>query len=168
MRGHDWGDYEKAAEKSPFSLAVKVIIGLTVLCAFIGVISYTFGWIGEAADVTKKEFGPKALLLKYEWFKNASAELDKKQADIKVYEQRVVEQDKDYAGVLKKDWPRDARETRSQWQNEVAGVKASYNSLAAEYNAQMAKFNWRFANSGELPEGATVPLPRDYKPYVSQ
>lgn len=45
--------------------------------------------------------------------------------------------------------------------------KPSYNSLAADYNSQMAKFNWRFANKGDLPPGATDPLPREFKPYVS-
>jgi hypothetical protein len=28
------------------------------------------------------------------------------------------------------------------------------------------KFNWRFTNVGDMPPGATTPLPREYKPYV--
>ena len=55
----------------------------------------------------------------------------------------------------------------SLWRSEVAGVKASYNGLAAEYNAQMAKFNWQFCNVGDLPKGADVALPREFKPYVT-
>ena len=38
--------------------------------------------------------------------------------------------------------------------------------LAAEYNAQMAKFNWAFTNQGKLPAGATEVLPREFKPYT--
>ena len=62
-------------------------------------------------------------------------------------------------------WPREDREQFNLWEQEVAGIKASYNMLAADYNAQMAKFNWAFAERGKLPEGATDPLPREYKPY---
>lgn len=43
---------------------------------------------------------------------------------------------------------------------------ASYNSLAVEYNAAMAKINFSFTNIGELPKGASQPLPREYKPYI--
>jgi hypothetical protein len=46
------------------------------------------------------------------------------------------------------------------------GIKASYRTLAAEYNAAMAKFNYRFANAGDLPEGATEPLPREFATYA--
>ena len=54
------------------------------------------------------------------------------------------------------------------WHSEVAGIKASYNSLAAEYNSQMAKFNWQFCNAGTLPQGATEVLPREHKPYIAE
>jgi len=32
----------------------------------------------------------------------------------------------------------------------------------------MAKFNWAFANVGELPKGADRPLPREFKPYETK
>lgn len=60
-----------------------------------------------------------------------------------------------------------APSTCNRWSQEVAGIKASYNSLAAEYNSQMSKFNWQFAEKGKLPPGATDPLPREFKPYVT-
>ena len=60
------------------------------------------------------------------------------------------------------------REQMYVWMSEVAGIKANYNQLAAEYNANMAKFNWAFANKGQLPIGAEVPLPREFKPYTTQ
>lgn len=70
-----------------------------------------------------------------------------------------------YEGVKRLDWPKEDREQYNLWTSEVAGVRASYNALAAEYNSQMSKFNWRFTNAGQLPEGATETLPREYKPY---
>jgi hypothetical protein len=76
--------------------------------------------------------------------------------------------DKTYAKLERQKWPREDREQYNVWSSEVAGVKASYNSLAAEYNAAMAKFNWRFANAGDLPKGADKPLPREFKTYVNQ
>lgn len=125
-------------------------------------------YVQDAKDTAFKEFKPSELLKKYEWFKSASAQLDKKIADVKVYEARMQTIIDGYKGVARKDWARDDREQLSLWQSELAGVKASYNDLASEYNAQMAKFNWRFCNVGTLPQGATEPLPRDYKPYITQ
>lgn len=164
----NWNDYDKAAEKGPLAFAVKVVIGVFILAAVIGGLGYIFGWFGQAANVVQDEFGPKAMLEKYEWFKDAAAQLDKKQADIAVYEGRIKAMNETYKKLSRDKWPREDREQYNVWLSEIAGVKASYNSLAAEYNAQMAKFNWRFANAGELPKGADKPLPREYKPYVNQ
>ncbi len=160
-----WESYEAAADKGPVGCAIKGIIGIAIISAVIGIISYSFGWFSEGAKVIKEEFGPREALRKYEWFKDVAAQLDKKQADMQVYSSRLKSQDDAYVGTPRKDWPRDEREQRSVWEAEVSGVKASYNGLAAEYNAQMAKFNWRFAEAGSLPRGADVPLPREYKPY---
>jgi hypothetical protein len=164
----NWDDYERAADRGPLAFAVKAIAGLAVICALVGGIGYVFGWFGEAAKVAQDEFGPEAMLKKYEWFKDASAQLDKKRADITVYESRMTAMADGYKNLPRQNWPREDREQYNVWSSEVAGVKASYNQLAAEYNSQMAKFNWRFANAGELPKGADTPLPREYAPYVTQ
>lgn len=163
-----WDDYERAAERGPMALLVKVIIGLAIVGALVGGIGYVFGWFAETGQVVQDEFGPRAMLKKYEWFKDASANLDKKLADIKVYESRMTGMTESYQNATRAKWAREDREQYNVWSSEVAGVKASYNALAAAYNSQMAKFNWRFANRGELPPGATEPLPREYKPYVER
>lgn len=163
-----WKDYENAADKGPMPISLMVIGFVIVLSAVLGVVGYTFSWFGEAAQVAKQEFGPSAMLQKYSWFKTAAAELEKKQADIGVYGSRIKAMDGTYKDLARQKWPRDDREQYNVWVSEVAGVKASYNSLAAEYNAQMAKFNWSFANVGELPKGADTPLPREFKPYTVQ
>ena len=146
------------------TIAILVLIGLFALFT-IGEISR---YIRNLSDTAFEEFSPEALLEKYEWFKYASAQLDKKLADIKVYSGRVENMDKAYEGVPRNQWARTDLDDYNLWTSEVSGIKASYNSLAGDYNAQMAKFNYRFANVGELPKGATEPLPREYKPYVEK
>lgn len=71
-----------------------------------------------------------------------------------------------YAGVPRTDWPRADLEQYNLWSSEFAGVIASYNGLAAEYNAQMSKANWAFTNVGDLPDGASEPLPREFATYL--
>lgn len=161
----DIREFGREARWTVGSLFLKVLLPLILLFSVVG---YGLGWFSEAAQVAQEEFGARAMLQKYEWFKDASAQLDKKQADIRVYEQRMTQMKDDYAKLERHKWSREDREQFNIWSSEVAGVKASYNSLAAEYNSEMAKFNWRFANVGELPKGAEKPLPREYKPYITQ
>jgi len=163
----NWGSYERSAERGPGSLVLRFVVGVSLLVALVSTIGYVFGWFGEAATVAQKELGPSALLRKYEWFKDAAAQLDKKQADIKVYEKRVENMRKDYDGKPRSEWDRTDKEQLSVWESEKAGVVASYNSLVAEYNSQMSKVNWRFANAGDVPAGAS-PLPREYREYKDQ
>ena len=114
----------------------------------------------------KEEFGVKSLLKKYEWFKNASAQLDAKLASLKAYSARKKAMVESYKDTPRRDWAREDREQFNLWEIEMAGLKANYNNLAASYNSQMAKVNWRFANVGGLPEGASEPLPREYREYM--
>lgn len=140
-----------------------LMLGLAILMT-----SFGCRVASETVEVAHDQFGPKALLAKYEWFKNTAAALDKKVADIGVYESRLEALQQTYGATPRAKWSREDREQYNLWLSEEVGVKASYNQLAAEYNAQMAKFNWQFANSGTLPPGAEKPLPREYKPYLNQ
>ena len=128
----------------------------------VNVIGYVWSYADRAAEVVDKEIDPAVLLQKYMWFKDASAQLDKKVADIAVYDARFK---KANCGATA---DRVSREQCMVWDQEEAGIIASYNGLAAEYNSQMAKINWAFTNVGQLPRGATEPLPREYKPYQYQ
>lgn len=148
----------------------KIIALVAVLAILIPVmyVCNTAGWfVRNAVQTARAEFSPQELLRKYEWFKNASASLDKKRADVTVYQGRVEDMKEMYEGTARKDWDRTDKETYSQWTGEVAGVKASYNQLASEYNSQMAKFNWQFCNAGTLPKGATEVLPREFRTYIT-
>lgn len=124
----------------------------------------------EAAQVAQEELGPRALLRKYEFLKECHAQLDKKQADIKVYDARFANLKATYTDdkgkpIPRIKWAREDREQSNMWEAEYAGIVASYNDLAATYNAKMAEVNWRFTNIGDLPAGADEPLPRAYVPY---
>lgn len=125
------------------------------------------GWTGQARDIVRDDFGPRQQFLHYQWFKDASAVLDKRTADIKVYDARIQSLVNSYEGVPRSEWSREDREQWSIWLSELAGIKAAYNSLAAEYNANMAKVNWRYANVGQVPEGGQ-PLPREYRTYIEE
>ena len=149
-------------------IGLKFAFALIAFSAILSVVGYALGWFSEAGQVAQEQFGPRAALEKYEWFKDVAAQLEKKQADIAVYEGRLNELAKAYQNLPRQKWPREDREQYSTWSSEVAGIKASFNTLAAEYNAGMAKFNWSFANAGELPKGADKPLPREFKQYIAQ
>lgn len=155
-------------DNNPTKFILKFCLWVFLIGCFFGALSYFAGTLGDAGETVKKEFSVSAMLKKYEWFKEASAQLDKKVADVSVYESRVKNLEDSYKGKNRTEWLRSDAEQYNVWQSEVAGVRASYNLLAAEYNSNMAKFNYSFCNAGDLPRGATSPLPREYKPYITQ
>jgi hypothetical protein len=147
-----WDRYEKDLESGPkgaFTVVSKGIIWIAGLGLVIMLAGIPLGWFSETAQVAREEFGARATLVKYEWFKDASAELAKKKADIALYEDRLASFERDY-GKDHSKWPRDVREQANQARSEHVGVVASYNSLAAEYNSNSSKFNWKNAE-GDAP-----------------
>ncbi len=157
-------DFESRPVGTTFKGCFIAIILLAILGGVAGTISYFGGWFSESAAVMKEEFGPRALLTKYEWFKDTAAALDKKQADINLFTQRKAGLEA-ILGPNRSEWDRTDKEQWAQMDAEMIGVRASYKTLAAQYNAEMAKFNYRFANVGRLPEGATEVLPREFRAY---
>ena len=115
------------------------------------------------------EFKPSELLKKYEWFKDASSQLDQKMATLKTYESRFKSMKDSYGAdsISRRKWDRADKEQWNVWESEFLGVKASYNDLASQYNAAMVKFNYAFCNAGDMPAGTTDPLPRQFKPYIN-
>jgi hypothetical protein len=167
----DWDESRKHVAAGPASALRLAVIWIVILMAVglgLRVVGTAFGWFGQTAQLASTQFGPAELLRKYEWFKDASAQLDKLHADIGLYDQRRKSLQATYGETPRAQWPRDDREEWNLIESEVAGVKAAYNDLAAQYNAQMAKFNYRFANAGELPQGADRVLPREYRNYEVQ
>lgn len=165
----NWNKYDPSNHRGPFSYGLRIILLIAALSAVIGTVGYVAGWFSDAASVVKEELAPRTLLKKYEWFKDVSAQLDAKAKNIEAMEGRVKALEASYSEdgkvLPKSKWARTDAEQHNQWLNEVAGLKANFNDLAAQYNAAMAKINFAFTNVGELPRGADKPLPRQFKPY---
>ena len=144
-----------------------IVIGVVLLLGVVSVGGMALNWMDEAATVAQEEFGPREMLRKYEWFKDASAQLDAKNSTIDRLRSQVAGMEADYEGIARPQWAREDRQTLSVWRADLTGAIGSFNLLAGDYNAQMAKFNYAFANAGSLPQGATQPLPREFKPYTN-
>jgi hypothetical protein len=119
------------------------------LIAVLGLLSLALGWFGEGCRVTKDEYGPKAALKKYEWFKDQASRIDKMDADIALYRaraERVETQYIDTYGSDRKSWPPvtqlQYRESFSQALDDLAAIVSQRNNLVREYNAQSETFNW--------------------------
>lgn len=156
-------------------MTMKIFGWAMLIAMFLIVISIGFSTCNTAGNMAKdglktieNQYKPSELLRKYEWFKDASASCDEKLATLKVYESRFEEMKADYHNTPRKEWAREDKEQWNIWQSEYTGLKASYNELSAQYNSSMVKFNYAFCNKGTLPQGAEVPLPREYKPYLTE
>jgi hypothetical protein len=145
---------------------IACILAFIIGLLFFSIVSKGCSYLRKVSAVAEQQVDPALLLKRYEWFKNVAAQCDKKLADIEVYKSRLVMIKRDYEGVARIDWDRPDKEQFNVWEQEVAGVVASYNSLAAEYNAAMSKLNYKYTNIGDLPKGATEPLPREMRAYV--
>ncbi len=154
-----WKFWEDAADRGPGCFLAAAIPFVVFFGIIIGLVGYAAGWFSEAGKVAQEQLGPRATLKKYEEFKEQAAILEAKIASIAVVEAQLATMDQSSKF-------RDEREALRIKQAEIAGMKASFNSLAATYNANMSKMNYSFANVGELPKGAGQALPREFKAYL--
>lgn len=137
---------------------MKLFFGALGLVIVLMVFFFVTGMIGDGCKTVKKEYAPSALLKKYEDFKNLSAGIDRKRADIEMYKEEI----KSLTGTDKED-----KFYREQRKSELMGIISVHNSLCEQYNSMMSKFNYRFTNKGDLPASNLEPLPREYKPYIT-
>ena len=137
-----------------FGIIVGVIFGFII-----------FGTIlrgcDDAAQTVNKEFNASALLKKYEDFKNLSAAIDEKRAEIEMYQSEIQEMSEN------KSMDKDDKFYLQQRKSELLGIISIHNGLCADYNSAMSKFNYRFTNRGDLPATNLEPLPREIKPYIN-
>ena len=147
-----------------------LILGALVFSVLMKTCGTVAKFNNNLQNTVYEQFKPEELLRKYEWFKDASAQLEQKLATLKSYESRFASLKSSYGAdsTKRKSWDRADKEQWNVWESEYLGVKSSYNDLSAQYNAAMSKFNYRFCNVGDLPSGATTPLPREFKPYINQ
>lgn len=140
------------------------IIGIIAFCFVMALVLQMCDTAGSYADVAAEQLNAKNVLKKYEWFKDAAAQLDKKKADISSTETRISELKKELGP--RSTWQKIDKEQVDMLETERDGIKASYNLLSAQYNANMAKINYRFANAGDVPAGSEA-LPREYREYIN-
>jgi hypothetical protein len=152
-----------------FGWGMLILIGLFIGGAILKTCSTASKYIDNGVNTAYEEFKPEELLRKYEWFKDASSQCEQKLATLKTYESRFKSIKQSYGAdsLKRKNWARTDIEQWNVWESEYLGMKASYNDLSAQYNGAMAKFNFRFCNVGGLPGGADQPLPREFKPYLT-
>ena len=165
-----WNKYDPENSNGPVSWFTKIIGLVFVLSLIVGAASFTLGWFDDGAKVAQEQLYPSALLKKYEWFKDAHAQLEAKRKNIQTMESREQELIDAYLvdgkATPRIHWLRSDAEQFNLWESEIAGLKANYNDLAAQYNAQMSKINYRFTNVGDIPGGSDEPLPRNIAPYI--
>ncbi len=124
---------------------MKITFLFAILLGTFVVLAHACSWFGEAATVAREQFGPRGGLAKYEWFKNANAQLQRKRVDLDAFKARM-----DAARKRAESGDRFAAERADLTESEWIGLLSSYNGLVAEYNAASSKFNWApFA--GDVP-----------------
>lgn len=156
--GNRWEDYEGAAKHGPLAIAWKAGIVLFAFVVVMAIVGTVFHWCGEGAQVARDEFGPKAMLAKYEWFKEQAAAIKKMDKDVALFESRVSSLDEQYKsyGSDHAKWPLDVRiqynHAREMGRDDWTAVVSQRNNLVREYNAAGSKFNWKpFATDPNCP-----------------
>lgn len=165
----NWKDYERAAEKGPFSIFWRIFLIVLAITAVVMIAGYFIGWFTEGAQVAKEEFGPRAALEKYEWFIDQENRIQKMDQDIAVFEDRYEAIEREYVDLHGKDKTIWSPLVQAQYSHErrtarddLVAVVSQRNNLTQEYNAQSEKFNWEpFKSKPDKPvEGfADYPFP---------
>lgn len=160
------------ASRAGFGTVLKVGCLLFVLSMGLSAAGGVWWWIKstahEAVQVAHDEIGPAALNAKYKWFKDTLAALDAKRATLHQWEGKGKRLESQYAGTPRNQWARADLSSLNQWATETDAMVASYNDLAAEYNAAMAKFHTAFVNAGKVPAGGDASLPREVREYIRE
>lgn len=136
---------------------MKLFFQIIGICIVITIGIFIIASVTDTTTVVHNEFSASAMLKKYEYFKDLSAAIDSKRADLNAYKANL----QDY-----KVTDKDSRFYYEQSKAEAMGILMIHNQLVADYNAGMSKFNYAFCNVGTLPASNLEPLPREFKPYL--
>jgi hypothetical protein len=148
-------------------IVTAAFITFLILSVGVFVVQEASWFASQTTEVVKQEVDPKELLRKYSWLKEAMASLDSKKATLDANASKIKAMEVGYKGVPRNQWSEMDAVQYNQWLTEQDGLKASYNNLAAEYNAKMAEVHWAFTNVGNLPHGESQILPREYRDYIT-
>ncbi|MDD4409317.1 MAG: hypothetical protein PHW52_01550 [Candidatus Pacebacteria bacterium] len=153
------------SEEGQISFVKVICITIIFMLVFFGVVWFTV-IAGETVQVAHDQLGPKAILVKYEWFKDMSAALDSKLSTIDAYNSQLREIEV-MDGQDRKNWPDGDLNTYNSVTSARLGLIGLYNNEAAQYNSNMAKVNYYWANAGNLPQGGKA-LPKEYRRYIDK
>ena len=155
-------DANIVASEAPWTIwkgFTHIALPMIAVVALGGIVTRSLGWWGEAADVAQRELGPKAMLMKYEWFVDQASRIAQMDANVDLYSKRVGGVDAQYAsyGADKSAWPpaiqAQYNHERTIARDDLAAIVAQRNSIVREYNAQSEKFNWKLFNTkSDLPK----------------
>lgn len=142
-----WDRYERAAERGPMSLFATIFLPIITVVVVLGVTGYFLGWFGEGMQVAREEFGPRAMLKKYEWFISQANGIEKMDRDIALFQNRVTAIEKQFESYGDKSkWSPDVRIQYNMAveaaRTDSLAVTSQRNGLVQEYNAASEKFNW--------------------------
>jgi uncharacterized coiled-coil DUF342 family protein len=141
----------------------KLVLMIPLLFGVVGCCAY----IDDAQRTAFQETKASTLLKRYEWFKDAANVLVKLQADVEIYNAQIKEAERDLDTATGGAERFAIREQVNQWRRERAGIKATYNSLASEYNSNMEKINYRFTNVDFVPASEQA-LPGKFATLISE
>lgn len=159
---------ERSSRRSPLRIFVGLVLFFTVAGLLAAVIRGAASTVRETGAVLHEELGPRALNEKYEWFKDSYAALDAKWATLSQLDSKITRLRADYTDIPRNQWSRVDLASVNLWETERDAILASYNTLAAQYNAEMAKWHTAFVNAGKLPEGGDGEFPREARPYLKE
>ncbi len=134
-------------KNKPILKIVFIVVCLFLAGLGIKAAGIVGGFVGGAMDVVQQEFNPQEIQRKYLWFKQSHAALDAKDQNIK----NILAMIDEVSAV-----PRDQRtedDTFELRQNRTVlmGMKANFNKMASEYNANVSTWNWGYFDKGEYP-----------------
>ena len=150
---------------------MKQLLLLSILTATMiaGILGYRYA--DEAREVAWQETRPLVLVKKYRFFKELQAALDARQADIHAKKRALTRLE---ARIAKLDAAgketESLQEEQSLQEQEVYGLIASYNAMAANYNRRMADVGYQFCNQGQMPQGleGETALRRSFATYKTE
>ena len=137
-------EYRSSIERKTMKV-IKVL--LVILLLSISTIP-ACRWFSEAEDVGMEQYGPKAMLGKYEWFINQNNAIQKMNNDILIYKKAhnnvKINYVQNYGEPSKWDLA-----IKTMYNKEFNDTKLTYisivsqrNNLVKDYNSQSEKFNW--------------------------
>lgn len=146
-----WKDYEKAAEKGPFSFGAKMILLAVGLVLFAGAIFFVINPAIQGARIVSKTLDADNVIHNYEFFKRQHEDflaIDKKFQQAKT----SAETFKADLSDDRKEWHRTDREEYQRLRSIADGLGYQREDIVAEYNAKSKMANRSIFKDNNLPD----------------